>query len=66
MGEKWISIDDGPTGVGGQVWVAYPNPHHPDGWNLRVQWTPIRSEHAAKPLYWMPIVPPAPPPKEKA
>jgi hypothetical protein len=57
----WISIDTPPTGVGGQVWVAYPNPYHPQGWNLRVQWTPIVSEHAVKPLFWRPCEIPEPP-----
>ena len=60
----WISIADGPDGAGAQVWVAYPNPHHPCGWNLRVQWTPIQSEHMVEPLFWCPCVPPDYPPVE--
>jgi hypothetical protein len=40
---KWRSVEeDGPDGAGGQCWVAYPNPNHPNGWNLRVQFTPCR------------------------
>lgn len=53
---RWRSIeDDGPTGVGGQVWVAYPNPNHPGGYNLRIQWTPIKSELAVEPMFWRPV-----------
>lgn len=59
----WISTEYGPTSAGGQVWVAYPNPHHLDGWNLRIQWTPLQSEMAIEPLYWCPVERPAPPPK---
>lgn len=62
----WISMDNPPDGAGGQVWVAYPNPHHPDGWDLRVQWTPIQSEHAVEPLYWRPCERPPYPPKPQA
>lgn len=62
---KWRSVeDDGPDGAGGQVWVAYPNPNHPMGWNLRVQWTPITSEHAVEPLYWCPVEFPGYPPSK--
>lgn len=63
---KWRLVEtDGPDGAGGQVWVAYPNPYHPDGWNLRVQFTPIRSEHAVEPVWWIPVVWPGYPPSER-
>jgi hypothetical protein len=49
----WRPMDtDPPLGAGGQVWVAYRNPHHPTGWNLRVQWTPVVSEHAVELAFW--------------
>jgi hypothetical protein len=56
---KWRSVEeDGPDGAGGQCWVAYPNPNHPNGWNLRVQFTPLMPELASKPAYWYPIMTP--------
>jgi len=58
---KWISMRDAPGGAGGQVWVAYRNPYHPNGWNLQVQWTPIISRHTHEPEYWMPLIYPDPP-----
>jgi hypothetical protein len=61
--DEWISIDDGPDGAGAQVWVAYQNPNHPDGWNLRVQWTPVRNELAVEPMWWCPVVRPKTMPK---
>lgn len=51
----WRAIDDGPEGAGGYVWVAYRNPHHPKGWNLRVQSTPIMPELGVEPEYWCPV-----------
>jgi hypothetical protein len=62
---KWYRMDEGGGGVGGQVWVAYRNPHHPLGWNLRVQFTPIRAELGREPEYWCPVVQPTYPPKDK-
>lgn len=58
MADEWISMDDAPGGAGGQVWVAYPNPHHPEGWTLRVQWTPVMREVGVEPLWWCPVVRP--------
>lgn len=52
---QWTSMDTPPDGAGGQVWVAYRNPNHPNGWNLRVQWTPVMAEHAVEPLWWRPV-----------
>jgi predicted nucleic acid-binding Zn-ribbon protein len=72
QGEQWYSLDENdpeahwPDGVGGQVWVAYPNPHSPDGWNLRIQWTPIRKELGPEPALWRPIQPVNPPPKSRS
>lgn len=66
VAHKWIPMANSPRGAGGQVWVAYRNPYHPNGWNLRVQWTPIVTEHAIEPEFWMPIDYPNPPPKEIA
>lgn len=56
---KWRPVEtEAPDGAGGQVWVAYPN--HPDGWNLRVQWTPLRAEVGRSAdmtgCYWQPVV----------
>jgi hypothetical protein len=59
---EWRDAEtDGPDGAGAQVVVAYPNPNHPDGWNLRVQWTPLRAELAPMPALWRPLDWPAPP-----
>lgn len=63
--DDWIPMKRAPEGVGGQVWVAYPNPQHPLGWNLRVQWTPIIPELNVEPYFWKPIAQPPPPPKTK-
>lgn len=60
---QWISMEYPPDGAGGQVWVAYPNPHHPEGWNLQVQWTPLVSRLAVEPLWWCPVERPPYPPK---
>lgn len=54
--EGWFRYPDQcGDGVGAQVWVAYRNPHNPLGWNLRVQWTPIRTELGTAPEYWRPL-----------
>lgn len=54
--KEWRSVEtEGPDGVGGQVWVAYPNPNHPKGWNLRVQFTPIMREMGPEPVWWKPV-----------
>jgi len=59
----WRFIDDGPMGAGGQIWVAYPNPKHPDKWNLIVEWTPLAHPHLTlhSGCMWRPVdVPQAP------
>lgn len=63
----WRPLEtDPPDGAGGQVWVAYPNPNHPNGWNVRVQWTPVRPELLSRPIYWKGIEEdPGVPPKEQ-
>jgi hypothetical protein len=74
---RWIPMRDAPTGAGGQVWVAYPNPNHPLGWNLRIQWTPLRQELGSSDDFWdrcfwrpvdevsPPLAAPAPPETEE-
>lgn len=55
---EWMKLEDGeggPTGAGGQVWVAYRNPNHPYGWSLRIQWTPLQQELGVIPEYWCPV-----------
>lgn len=64
MTEDWIPIEDSPGGAGGYVWVAYRNPNHPEGWNLRIQSTPIMQEMVVKPEFWKPVQR-VDPPKEK-
>lgn len=62
MATEWYSVEDEhPTGVGGYVWVWYPNPHNPRGGNMRVQSTPIMQEMAVKPTLWAPCPEPKPP-----
>ena len=61
---EWKSVEtDGPTSAGFQVWVAYPNPNHPHGWNLIVEWTPLGNTHLelGPGCMWRPIdFPPCP------
>ena len=61
--EQWLSIDQGPDGAGAQVWVWYPNPHHPDGGNMIIEWTPLAltTLHLSNPTHWMPLDYPKPP-----